>query len=103
MILRMAGRRDSRASVIQIWRLFQPLTPSAHSVMRAVEEAGAGDGLQFVDDLRGREDVHDAAFSLASRRARTLTTPSMMASGRGGQPGTYMSTGMIWSTGPMRL
>ena len=66
-------------------------------------EAGAGGGLDGIGDLLGGEEVHDAAFSLASRRARTLTTPSMMASGRGGQPGTYMSTGTTWSTGPTRV
>ena len=67
------------------------------------DEAGSGGGLEDIGDFLGGEEVHDAAFSLASRRARTLTTPSMMASGRGGQPGTYMSTGTTWSTGPTRV
>jgi len=30
----------------------------------------------------------------------TLMMPSMMASGLGGQPGIFTSTGMIFSTGP---
>ncbi len=67
-------------------------------------KARAGGGLEGVSYFLGREQLrHDAFFSLASKRARALTTPSMMASGRGGQPGTYMSTGIIWSTGPTRL
>src|SRR3954452_5537196 len=31
-------------------------------------------------------------------RSCSRTMPSRSASGRGGQPGTYTSTGMIWST-----
>ena len=31
-------------------------------------------------------------------RCCSSTMPWMNASGRGGQPGTYTSTGMIWST-----
>ena len=31
-------------------------------------------------------------------RSCSITMPWMNASGRGGQPGTYTSTGMIWST-----
>src|SRR6185436_9078319 len=31
-------------------------------------------------------------------RSCNMTMPWMNASGRGGQPGTYTSTGMIWST-----
>ena len=66
-------------------------------------EDGAGGGLDSFSDFLGRQQIHDAAFSLASRRARALTTPSMMASGRGEHPGTYISTGMTWSTGPTRV
>ena len=38
------------------------------------------------------------AMSSCWMRSCSSTMPSSSASGRGGQPGTYTSTGMIWST-----
>ena len=41
---------------------------------------------------------HRSAGSSFMMRCCNMTMPWMNASGRGGQPGTYTSTGMIWST-----
>ena len=50
--------------------------------------------------------ITDSAGGLLPRAARisaALATPRMMASGRGGQPGTKTSTGMCLLSGPANV
>ena len=46
----------------------------------------------------GPSPFHRSAMSSLWMRSWSSTMPSSSASGRGGQPGTYTSTGTIWST-----
>jgi hypothetical protein len=51
------------------------------------------------------DDFGEGGFfaALSARISAALATPWMMASGRGGQPGTKTSTGMCLLSGPSRV
>ena len=95
-----SSRRWMQASTIRAGSTTSVVSPCASRVSTSPGTA-AYHGVILPDalvDYPATPRISYAGGMPALIRSCSRTMPSISASGRGGQPGTYMSTGMILST-----